>query len=125
MRHISKFTSLAKPVFWLACITVTILSLTPIERLPEQWFDLWDKAQHAAAFFILSCLGFIAYYSRPKQLMVIGLVLLGIAIEIAQNWLGWRYGDIADVIADLAGIAFAFTFFVVLERLLWGKRENF
>jgi len=119
--HISKFSSRAKPAFWLACLTVIILSLTPIEQFPPQLIDWWDKAQHAIAFFVLSCLGFIAYYSKPKQIIVVALLLLGIAIEIAQNWLGWRYGDIADVLANLSGIAIATGFFMVME---WLSRRN-
>ena len=95
-----------KPVFWLACLTVTGLSLMPVEQLPDVLLDWWDKAQHALAFFVLTTLGYLAY-CKLRGVLYGGLLALGGVIEILQAQLGWRYGDIADLVADTTGIVIA------------------
>jgi VanZ family protein len=92
--------------FWLACLGVATLSLMPVDKLPAITLDLWDKAQHAAGFFLLCALGLWAY---PKHLVrvCIGLLLFGVAIEVAQSASGWRTGDPLDWVADSLGVALA------------------
>ena len=89
--------------FWLACIAVGAMSLTPVQHLPPQVFDIWDKAQHAAGFAVLALLGRLAY---PRALisLVLGLLSYGAAIELAQSATGWRYGDVQDWLADAIGV---------------------
>ena len=89
--------------FWLACLAVGAMSLTPVQHLPPQVFDIWDKAQHAAGFAVLALLGRLAYPKALTRLML-GLLSYGAAIEIAQAATGWRSGDVQDWLADAIGV---------------------
>lgn len=93
-----------KPIFWLALLVLTTLSLMPTGLLPPQVFSLWDKAQHALGFGGLTLLGLLAY---PHQRVRLALLLLahGGLIEVAQAATGWRYGEWMDLLADAVGIA--------------------
>lgn len=95
-------------VFWMACAAVLALSLSPMERLPEQLFSIWDKAQHTLAFASLMVLGLWAYPLRAVPL-ALGLLAYGLGIELAQAATGWRFGEVADLLADAVGVA-----------LIWG-----
>lgn len=90
-------------LFWsLVCGTV-ILSLLPVERLPQA-ADVWDKAQHALGFAGLAFLGLQVGGRRPLTTLV-ALALLGVFIELAQHVSGWRQGDWQDWVADVIGLA--------------------
>lgn len=102
-------------LFWLAIATVLWLTLSPADRLPPVPFNLWDKAQHALAFAILALIGLMAWPARAAHLrLYLGLCLLGAAIEAAQHFSGLRHGDLADWVADLAGLGA-----VAALRLVW------
>ena len=90
--------------FWLACVAVGMLSLMPVEHLPPQVFDIWDKAQHATGFAVLAVLGQRAY-GRSLIALALGLLIYGGVIELAQSASGWRVGDVWDWLADAIGIA--------------------
>lgn len=75
----------------------------PPSQLPEQAFSIWDKAQHAAGFLVLTLLGLMGYFRQPKA-VVMGLFAYGALIELAQAWSGWRSGDPQDWLADATGI---------------------
>lgn len=107
-------SAMTKLAFWLACATIIGASLSPDEYLPRLALNWWDKAQHATAFFLLCFLGRYAYPNR-QILLLLGLLGLGAAIEIAQTATGWRYGDPLDWIADAAGIALAWLWFAVMQ----------
>ena len=98
-----------KLLFVSALVAITVLALLPIEMLTAPVFNWWDKAQHALAFAVLGALGFAAYASRPGR-VVLGLVLYGIAIELAQLAVGWRFGEWEDVLADTFGVMAAWAF---------------
>ena len=102
-----------KLLFVSALVVTTVLALLPIEMLTAPVFNWWDKAQHALAFAVLGALGFAAFPSRPGR-VALGLVLYGVAIELAQLAVGWRYGEWEDVVADTAVLAL-----VWLLRRLW------
>ncbi|MFP5466306.1 MAG: VanZ family protein [Gammaproteobacteria bacterium] len=89
--------------FWSALLAVTLASLAPVTHLPPQTFDIWDKAQHAAGFALLTLLCLPAFdVSRTR--VFLGLALYGAAIETAQQISGWRTGDPMDWMADITGI---------------------
>ena len=96
--------------FWLVCAAVTVASLSPTEYLLPGVFDWWDKAQHAIAFAGLCFCGLWAYPNRVLA-MLVGLLLLGAVIEVAQAATGWRVGDVADWVADAVGVGLAYGFF--------------
>lgn len=96
-----------KIAFWLCLTLVLLLSLLPTDMLPPQAFNLWDKAQHALGFALLSALGFSAYPDLRRVWLGYGLLGAGGFIELAQAATGWRHGDWLDLIANGVGIAVA------------------
>jgi hypothetical protein len=78
--------------------------MVPVDYLPPQSLNIWDKAQHAAGFSMLTLLGWVAYPNSPWRLCL-GLLAFGAGIEVAQTATGWRYGDWIDLLADAVGIA--------------------
>jgi VanZ family protein len=92
-----------KPLFWASMITLSIASLVPIEMLPQQSFNVWDKAQHALGFAWLTFTGLLSYQRRPARVAAC-LLLYGAAIELAQTATGWRNGEWLDFAADGVGI---------------------
>jgi VanZ family protein len=99
-----------KPLFWLSMIVLTVASLVPLQLLPPQSFNVWDKAQHALGFGWLAFLGLLSYPRRPAR--VAGYLLVhGATIELAQAATGWRHGEWSDLTADGVGI--------LLGTLVW------
>jgi VanZ family protein len=97
-------TGLKLLAFWGCVLAVAVLSLTPVAHLPPQVFDVWDKAQHAFGFAVLTLLGWWAYPARVRAVLA-GLLVYGVAIELAQGASGWRHGDVLDWLADAFGVA--------------------
>lgn len=95
---------LSKFAFWVCLLSVVILSLMPTDQLPAEVGLVWDKAQHALGFVLLTVLGLMAYPDQ-RMWLVIGLVVTGAGIEWTQDATGWRHGDVMDWIADNIGIA--------------------
>ncbi|MGB4811194.1 MAG: VanZ family protein [Methylophilaceae bacterium] len=94
---------MTKASFWLACLAITTLSLSPIEMLTAPIFDWWDKAQHASAFLVLCCLGLFAYPTSPRR-VIFGLLMFGIGIEFMQYLTGYRFAELSDFLADTVGV---------------------
>ncbi len=94
-------------MFWGTVVTVTVLSLLPGDYLPPIAFNVWDKAQHALGFLLLSVLGLNSYHNSIVR-VVIGLLIYGATIEVVQAATGWRYGDWQDWLANAVGVALAY-----------------
>ena len=109
-------------LFWSACVAVLALSLSPTEHLPEQLFSIWDKAQHALAFAGLMVLGSWAYPLRRLQ-AALGLLIFGLGIELVQAATGWRFGEVADLLADAVGVAVGGVVSVAVMRVM-GRRTK-
>ena len=103
-------------LFWGLLLGVVILSLLPDEYLPPQAFSVWDKAQHALAFAGLGACGLLAYPRHPGRVLL-GLLLYGGAIELAQATTTWRFGDWHDWLADAIGLAAG-------SAVAWGLRRR-
>lgn len=101
--------------FWALLLAITTLSLLPVAYLPPQAFSIWDKAQHALAFAALAVAALLAYPRHPGRVLL-GLLLYGGAIELAQAATGWRYGEWSDWLADAVGLAAG-------ALLAWGGRR--
>ena len=89
----------------IACVaTILWLALSPNPPNPAGLFDL-DKVNHVGAFFALSLLADYSYLAR-SALAQKGAALLsfGLLIEGLQYWVGYRYFEVADLIADGGGI---------------------
>jgi VanZ family protein len=79
--------------------------------------SFWDKAQHALGFAGLAFLGLYAYPGRVVRL-ILGLLMLGAAIELAQAISGWRQGDWVDWVADDVGIMLGGLTWLVIQHLV-------
>jgi len=97
-------------VWWISggvliALLVIAGSLAPPADLPG--VQLWDKFEHAFAFCVLAA--WFGGVLRPERYrwLALALVLLGIAIEIAQGAMHvGRTADLRDVFADAIGIMF-------------------
>lgn len=89
--------------FWALVLVTLWLSLVPVNQLPSA-LHFWDKAEHALGFAALAVLGLQAYRQHGRR-VILGLMVLGIAIECLQELTGWRQGDWVDWVADCVGIA--------------------
>lgn len=81
---------------------ITWLALTP--QPPEiASFIGWDKANHGLAFFVLAALG---YFSVQHNVRIVYLLLAtyGVGIEVCQDYFGFRYFELTDMIANIIGI---------------------
>lgn len=105
MKRSADANRLIQLLFWLAVVGIFTLSLLPTDRLPPISASVWDKAQHALAFILLAVLALLGWSTRHQTRIVLALLAFGVMIELAQASLGWRYGEVADVVADAVGIA--------------------
>ena len=111
------------PVCFLLCLGITILSLLPGSYLPPQTFNIWDKAQHAGAFLLLSLMALHVFPKRTGS-VVCGLLLYGAVIEVAQSATGWRYGDWQDLLADAVGVWAGFAVWWLWQRFVYLRKES-
>lgn len=103
---------LFRVLFWSAVLVMGVLALIPSRHLQIPLFDWWDKAQHALAFAVLTVLGLRAYAAAWPRVLV-GLLLYGVLIEVAQHLSGWRVGEWPDALADALGVCLAWCVFRV------------
>ncbi|WP_257274395.1 MULTISPECIES: VanZ family protein [unclassified Endozoicomonas] len=110
------YTTLARTGLLLAMISIVVLSLLPLDKVPLT--DVNDKLQHLAAFLLL---GFLIDASLPSQSFnlskVSGLMAYGLLIELLQLQTEYRFFSWADLIADLAGIILYFFTIPVWKRV--------
>ncbi len=100
---------------WIAAIVVVIaVCLGPPPEIPELP-DNSDKAEHFLTFALLCC-GAVQLFAtrRAQAVAAIGLVALGIGIEIAQGALTTNrsadpYDALADTLGIVAGLCLAWT----------------
>ena len=101
---VARLKPLAAIAFAVACIAVAILSLLPGREMPS--LDVWDKAQHFAAYAALGGLGALAFW-RPDRSwplpLTACLALLGVALELGQAFSPGRQPETGDAIANVLG----------------------
>jgi VanZ family protein len=116
---------------WGMVLFILGSTLAPERYVPE--VHLWDKAEHALAFFGLT-LWFGGLLSRARYpAIAVVMLLLGGGIELAQGAMNWgRDADIMDFVADSVGISVALTLLYAglgawaqwVERFFWPVRES-
>ena len=96
------------PKFWLASGWLLVVlsiagSLFPVD--PDAPVFQFDKLVHAATYALLM-IWFAGIY-RPGRYAIIAflLVLLGLALEGVQALLPLRFFDVADLVANMSGVA--------------------
>jgi len=118
-------------VGWAVVLYIAVSCLEPPRYVPD--LHLWDKAEHALAFFGMSVwFGGLIRRSR-YPLIAVAMILFGGGIEIAQGAMGLgRDEDIMDLVADTVGIVVAMGLLYLglggwarwIEGLFWRSRER-
>lgn len=110
-------------VFWFSVVVTIILTLMPSNQIPSA-IQIWDKAEHAIIFFILMFTGGVTY-SKQSELVALGLISYGTAIEVAQEYLTTsRNGDKFDIVADVIGVVLGYLLFKVIYHLSHKKTNS-
>ena len=88
---------------WLLVGTIVCLSLV---RLPDGFpTSGGDKMMHVAAYALMMFCFMQIYVVRTYRVLIaIGLVLLGISLEILQGYTGYRAFEYADMLANSLGV---------------------
>jgi len=91
--------------FALAMIVVTAMALLPPAELPVT-LTLWDKANHALAYFFLAWLGDRSFPTsrRAPLLVFFSLFIYGMAIEALQSQIPSRQASWLDMLANGTGL---------------------
>ena len=105
-------------LFALACLILLYLTLAPGEDVPGVNL-IWDKAEHAIAWAVLTGAGLLL---STKRRWAIGVFAFGFgaAVEVAQAIMPLgRDGDWRDLAADSTGIVVAYLVWALWRRLGW------
>lgn len=100
---------LRRPKLWLslwgvAIVALIVVCLVPLGSLPPLP-DNSDKLEHLIGYFVLSAAAVQLFANRRAlSLAAMGLILLGIGIEIAQGYTAYRSSDPADALANTLGV---------------------
>jgi VanZ family protein len=91
--------------YGFAVAVLLYLTLAPGQDLPSE--HIWDKAEHATAWFVLAAIGLAFWPMRPGR--IAGFAFgLGALVEVSQWAMPFgRDGDVRDLLADSVGIAAA------------------
>ena len=96
-----------------AAAVLLALTLAPSEDLPS--VNLWDKAEHAVAWMVLTGLGLVLSPRRPRAIAGFALAF-GALVEILQGLLPiGRDADIRDLLADSVGIGAALLVYLLVR----------
>jgi VanZ family protein len=89
-------------IFYLCLVVIEFLATTT--QSIEIIENVWDKANHFVAFFILYILLSFAYRNLSIISRILILLAFGMQIEIVQSFIDGRYFSLFDVVADSVGI---------------------
>lgn len=120
-----KFTLVLAVIY---SVGILVSSLINPEKLPIADFDQSDKFLHVSAYFGLTIIWYLYYFSREqwswvvlKPLVVICLLIIafGIFIEVLQDKLTtYRTIDSLDVLANSIGVTIAFILIISFKKRL-------
>jgi VanZ family protein len=115
---------------WALILFILYSTLAPSADVPN--LHIWDKLEHAGAFFGLTMWFGGLIRRRRYPLLALWMLLLGAGIELAQGYMGWgRDMDARDFLADSLGVGVALVLLCVglgqwavfAERVLGLSRE--
>ncbi|MGH6889468.1 MAG: hypothetical protein ACREHF_09755 [Rhizomicrobium sp.] len=96
----------AQMVFWAALIFTFVAAVMPAPSAPKLF--PWDKAEHFAAFYVLTVLSVAAFPRQRLLALAAALSAFGAAIELVQALpIVNRDCDPLDWVADTVAIAAA------------------
>jgi VanZ family protein len=102
-------------LFILALVAGFVVALLPTPHAVDLG-DGRDKWAHFLAFFAFALFGFTVWPARIPSVFV-GLLIYGLAMELAQSVTAHRMGDPLDWLADAAGALSAWLVWVLWQRL--------
>jgi VanZ family protein len=110
---------------WLLVLAVVAGSLLPGPSLPT--VAVGDKIQHAGAYCLLMVWFGGLYERRRHGVIALGLVALGVALDLLQLTTRTRTFDVADVVANSVGVLLGLCLSMAVlggwcqkfERLIW------
>ena len=104
----------------LLLIVITILSLSPLPKLPD--VPGTDKTHHLIAYFFLALPSAVA---KPKNYLVLGpcFIAYGGLIEILQPYVN-RHGEWLDFLANSSGVVIAFITVFLAKFIKWKELSN-
>ncbi len=95
---------------WLAlgwAMVAAIVYGSVMHSPPSLGFEQSDKLEHLGGYGMLMFWFCQLYRARRVRIgYALGFVALGVALEFVQGWLGYRDFEVADMVADAAGVAF-------------------
>ncbi|XDZ66323.1 VanZ family protein [Alphaproteobacteria bacterium LSUCC0684] len=105
---------LAGALSWVLALIIIVLSLTPLQQLPE--VPGGDKTHHLIAY---AALAFPNALARPGKIFFFGLIYAGLGggIELIQPYAN-RYGSWLDFAANLGGVSIGTVCGLYLARYL-------
>lgn len=110
-------TRIMRGLFLLAVIVTTYFATADSDHMVIK-ITVYDKFQHAAAFFTLTMLADFAWPQTPVTLRkILALLAYGMALELVQSQLPYRDFSLLDFLADGCGILLYFVSIPVLQRL--------
>ncbi|DAB31067.1 MAG TPA: teicoplanin resistance protein VanZ [Sulfurimonas sp. UBA12504] len=107
-----------KGMFYFTLAVILYLATTTMQIKVVE--NIWDKANHFAAFFVLYILIHLAYKEVSLQSKVLILVIFGALIEIVQYFTPGRFFSLLDIFADSVGIAIGMSAYWLYEKKLRG-----
>jgi len=100
--------------FWAAALFAFVMAVLP--QPPS--FDVPDKVEHMAAFFVITVLGCIAYPKVSRVKLALALVAFGGVIELVQEIpMFHRDSELSDWLADILAVLMALTSVWLVKRL--------
>ncbi|MFT7405923.1 VanZ family protein [Zhongshania sp.] len=103
------FRSLHGILTGLYIFCIATLSLLPAEQAVE--LNVWDKAQHYAAYALFMLLVFPAAKTHTARLkLAVGVIAFSVLIELAQHFSPGRDASAEDAIANSLGVVSGYLF---------------
>jgi VanZ family protein len=93
-----------KSLAWVLLLTVATATLMPSPPRIELPLLSWDKAQHFIAYAVLMWIFLQAWEGRHTLAWAILLVTVGVGLEILQGWMGVRFMEYFDMLANSLGV---------------------
>jgi VanZ family protein len=105
-------------LYGAAVLILSYMALAPTEDVPGAEL-VWDKAEHAASWAVLTLAG-LALSTKRRWAIGVFTIVFGAVIEVLQALMPFgRDGNVADWIADLLGVAAAYMIWMLAQRLDW------
>jgi len=109
---------------WLAvgwAMVAAIVVGSVMHSPPSLGLEQGDKLEHLGSYGLVMFWFCQLYYARRARLAyALGFAALGVALEFVQGWLGYRDFELADMLADAAGVAFGWGAALIFPTALPG-----